>query len=374
MTKNHRRKSAVRDLAAADGVPYMEARTRLATQPGPAPVPVVFTGYQDGRVTRTDQHGEAPLPHHVRHSPTGFAWGYAGSGPSELARCLLISTLGERAWCPVCTREPTDPEALCFCDSRCLVTPALYQALKFDVVAALPDQGWQLPVSAVTDWLQARAVRVDVRTRAGETLSLDVIPENDLVLGEGNIVQLVGASPPNGGEPKRWGVTEILAADSTGWTAWGISRAGRMVPIGVIEAPADDAGSPVDLANPRFAAVFESVAQVCKRELDDQRIGLRAGSMLRRVVADAVEVESHGGEQASLEAIRRRVLSIAESDFTGVSHPPGRDERLAWMEAAEYVAARLAGIGVRPLGGPGGLRVTLGEHGKGWVPPRPEKA
>lgn len=43
-----------------------------------------------------------PLPHHVKHSPDGFEWGYGGSGPSELARCLLIDALGVDAWCEPC--------------------------------------------------------------------------------------------------------------------------------------------------------------------------------------------------------------------------------------------------------------------------------
>lgn len=33
---------------------------------------------------------ERPVRHHPRHSPTGFEYGYEGSGPAELARCLLI--------------------------------------------------------------------------------------------------------------------------------------------------------------------------------------------------------------------------------------------------------------------------------------------
>jgi hypothetical protein len=36
------------------------------------------------------------LPKHVVfHSPDGFSWGYGGSGPSELARCLLLEVVGE---------------------------------------------------------------------------------------------------------------------------------------------------------------------------------------------------------------------------------------------------------------------------------------
>lgn len=38
------------------------------------------------------------LPHYVRHSPDGFLWGYGGSGPAELARCLIIDALGSAAW------------------------------------------------------------------------------------------------------------------------------------------------------------------------------------------------------------------------------------------------------------------------------------
>lgn len=44
-----------------------------------------------------------PLTHHAKHSPSGFSWGYAGSGPSELARCLLIDHLGvDGRWCARC--------------------------------------------------------------------------------------------------------------------------------------------------------------------------------------------------------------------------------------------------------------------------------
>lgn len=37
-----------------------------------------------------------PLPHHLHHSPDGFQWGYGGSGPAELARCILWDHLEAR--------------------------------------------------------------------------------------------------------------------------------------------------------------------------------------------------------------------------------------------------------------------------------------
>lgn len=35
------------------------------------------------------------LPHIAYHSPTGYAWGYAGSGPADLALSILADYFGE---------------------------------------------------------------------------------------------------------------------------------------------------------------------------------------------------------------------------------------------------------------------------------------
>lgn len=52
-------------------------------------------GYGEIHVTVQRGDGpEEPLRHHVLHSPSGFAWGYGGSGPSDLARCILIDHRG----------------------------------------------------------------------------------------------------------------------------------------------------------------------------------------------------------------------------------------------------------------------------------------
>lgn len=63
------------------------------------------TGDGDNRVwvlTRTDrdlppERSELNLRLDVRnHSPTGFAWGYGGSGPAQLALALLMDALGDQ--------------------------------------------------------------------------------------------------------------------------------------------------------------------------------------------------------------------------------------------------------------------------------------
>lgn len=53
------------------------------------------------------------------HSPTGFDWGYCGSGPAQLALAILADHFD------------TSDEAL-----------ELYQRFKWAVIAALPRKGW----------------------------------------------------------------------------------------------------------------------------------------------------------------------------------------------------------------------------------------
>ncbi|MEW6573146.1 MAG: DUF6166 domain-containing protein [Bacillota bacterium] len=72
------------------------------------------------------------LNHVVRHSPSGMEWGYSGSGPADLALSILTDALG--------SVEKADP---------------FYQAFKWRVIARLDRQGFELPLAAVLDWVQA---------------------------------------------------------------------------------------------------------------------------------------------------------------------------------------------------------------------------
>jgi len=66
-----------------------------------------------------------------RHSPTGFAWGYYGSGPAQLALAILL--------------ELTDENTAL----------RLYQQFKEDVIAKLPGtEGFSMSVRGVLDWVE----------------------------------------------------------------------------------------------------------------------------------------------------------------------------------------------------------------------------
>lgn len=87
----------------------------------------VFAGHPDirdgpARVVHVKIDGAGyqcgPLAHHVKHSPDGFSWGYGGSGPSELARCLLIASLDGAGLCGACDgRGRRGGEACWYCSA-----------------------------------------------------------------------------------------------------------------------------------------------------------------------------------------------------------------------------------------------------------------
>lgn len=80
-------------------------------KPWPAPPPPslgraagAYHGLQgdhSSNVQVVDAAGARPLYHYVDVSPTGFAWGYGGSGPTDLARSLLADRLGYVPQTPV---------------------------------------------------------------------------------------------------------------------------------------------------------------------------------------------------------------------------------------------------------------------------------
>lgn len=86
---------------------------------------------------------EIPLPHIKKHSPDGFEWGYAGSGPAELALAILAYVTGE--------------------GEKMAERPDLYQRFKFDVIAVWPkDVDLFIPFTLIFAWLVRLKVNEDL--------------------------------------------------------------------------------------------------------------------------------------------------------------------------------------------------------------------
>ncbi len=68
----------------------------------------------------------------IDHSPTGFAWGYEGSGPADLALNILLYFVPEKVAYP------------------------LHQDFKREFIARIPEEGGRIPRAAIQEWVNAR--------------------------------------------------------------------------------------------------------------------------------------------------------------------------------------------------------------------------
>lgn len=116
---------AVRDSVLAGAA--MTAQQALSNNA----VLVVYRDAGDGRVyADVFDNGCArrPLSHVARHSPDGFEFGYAGSGPADLALSILTACRG--------------PET----------AERLYQRYKAEVIAGIVGRSWTTTAGAVRAW------------------------------------------------------------------------------------------------------------------------------------------------------------------------------------------------------------------------------
>lgn len=114
-----------------------QAVERIVVELKPAPY---YRGRRDGGDWLVFQGAERLFPwmsQQVRnHSPAGFAWGYGGSGPAQLALAILINTGLHQD-----------------------VAVALYQEFKGKYVAAWPQIGeWRLDHAELLEWIEERLV------------------------------------------------------------------------------------------------------------------------------------------------------------------------------------------------------------------------
>ena len=93
----------------------------------------IFTGSDGGDVFVSEPDAfvrELDVTARARqHSPTGFAWGYGGSGPAALAHSLLTDVMGES------------------------YANVHYMEYKWDIIAGLhQDQPWVMTDKDIREW------------------------------------------------------------------------------------------------------------------------------------------------------------------------------------------------------------------------------
>lgn len=99
----------------------------------------IFHGKRKRSISKVTVNGE-PLQLRLEmrsHSPTGFAWGYSGSGPAQLSLAILCECTGSS------------------------IAHHYYQDFKRELIAAIHDDEWAMTEGDVRDWLKA-SVLADV--------------------------------------------------------------------------------------------------------------------------------------------------------------------------------------------------------------------
>jgi len=91
-----------------------------------------YEGRRQGYAVIVTVDGRRLNPRHDlrNHSPTGFEWGYCGSGPAQLALAILADHCG-------------DERALNF-----------YQRFKWAVIAGFPHRAWVITTGEIEQTLQ----------------------------------------------------------------------------------------------------------------------------------------------------------------------------------------------------------------------------
>jgi len=116
---------------------------------------------EDGKEVWVCEDGKqvTPLPLRLdidNKSPTGFAWGYAGSGPAQLAIAILAHATGDKVLAG---------------------NPRFFQRYTEEVVVRLPGkEGFVITKESVLEWVAARRVEEDA---ADEDVMLKWLDQED---------------------------------------------------------------------------------------------------------------------------------------------------------------------------------------------------
>jgi hypothetical protein len=113
---------------------------------------MIYSGIRSpaGCVVRVGNELLAPRLDLCNHSPSGFDWGYEGSGPAQLALAILADFFRAKA------RKGL---AIALAEQRAL---RLHQAFKRAVVAGFDRESWTLS----SDEIAARLAAIDGRGRS----------------------------------------------------------------------------------------------------------------------------------------------------------------------------------------------------------------
>lgn len=103
-----------------------------------------------GQVRCVATIGGDQVKHRLHHSPTGYSYGYGGSGPADLALSILDAALpDEEATATIWNRKKVKATAW-----------ILHQQFRWEFVASWPRDGAQITVGEVRRWAAEKLVEL----------------------------------------------------------------------------------------------------------------------------------------------------------------------------------------------------------------------
>lgn len=92
-----------------------------------------------------------PLRHVSYHSPSGFGWGYRGSGPADLALSILANYFAEsyvnRAYIFKMKVGQVPPQCISY-----------HQSFKEQFIAPIVDETWQITSEQIDEWVAKQKI------------------------------------------------------------------------------------------------------------------------------------------------------------------------------------------------------------------------
>jgi hypothetical protein len=117
--------------------------------------------FETGKVilSRVNNLVHTNVPHlAVQHSPSGFEFGYAGSGPADLALNICMAAYTQLEGVTGGALKDSDPDTIKVWGGQKVHRAVfeMYQDFKFQFIAPVPREGGEIDTAVILKWVSTR--------------------------------------------------------------------------------------------------------------------------------------------------------------------------------------------------------------------------
>lgn len=122
-------------------------------------MPRLNSGARKVLLVRNNDKVYTNVPHlAVQHSPSGFEWGYAGSGPADLALNICMWAYTQLEDVTGGALKDSDPDTIKVWGGQKVHRAVfeMYQDFKFQFIATMPREGGEIDTEKILKWVSTR--------------------------------------------------------------------------------------------------------------------------------------------------------------------------------------------------------------------------